>query len=117
MMRLDEHTEQFLDQAAHTKFDFHQVSRKAAGDEKLKTAINNAVMRQYTGRQTRMLDLPNPDALRDLAGRIKQHAIENLDFYLEQLKANVEKNGGRVHFARDGPEAKRIIVEIAQKAG
>src|SRR3954471_1740185 len=76
--RIDSHTEEFLEQAAGSKFDFHQVSVKAAGDEKLKTAINNAVMRQYTGRQLRMLDLPDPDGLRALAGEIKQHALDYL---------------------------------------
>src|SRR5438876_2485394 len=113
---IDPHTQQFLHEAAAAKFDFHQVSVKAARDEKLKTAVNNAVMRQYTGRQVRMLELPNPDALRELAGQIKQHALDHLDFYLEQLKTNVEKNGGHVHFARDGAEAKRIILDIAASA-
>ena len=113
---LDEHTEDFLREAAHSKFDFHQVSVKAAGDEKLKTAINNAVLRQYTGRQLRLLDLPDSDKLRTLAGDIKQHALDYLDYYLDQLAANVRKNGGHVHFARDGAEAKKIITDIALKA-
>ena len=55
---LDPNTAAFLQEAEASKFDFHQVSVKAAGDEPLKRAINNAVMRQYTGRQLRMLDLP-----------------------------------------------------------
>ena len=49
-----------------------------------------------------MLDLPDADKLRTLAGEIKQHALDYLDYYLEQLAANVEKNGGHVHFAADG---------------
>src|SRR5258708_309489 len=113
---VDSHTEQFLEQAAGSKFDFHQVSVKAAGDEKLKTAINNAVMRQYTGRQLRLLDLPDSDALRTLAGDIKQHALDYLDYYLEQLVTNVERNGGQVHFAANGDDAKRIIASIAARA-
>jgi L-lactate dehydrogenase complex protein LldF len=99
-----------------SKFNFHEASVKAAGDEKLKRSINNAVMRQYTGRQLRMLDLPDSDKLRTLAGEIKQHAIDYLDYYLEQFTLNVEKNGGVVHFARDAAEAKRIICDIAVKA-
>src|SRR3954471_14917749 len=113
---VDPNTADFLKEAAHSKFDFHQVSVKAAGDEKLKSAINNAVMRQYTGRQLRLLDLPDSDKLRTLAGDIKQHTLDYLDYYLEQLAANVRKNGGQVHFARDGAEAKRIIVKIAADA-
>src|SRR5947207_10824908 len=106
---VDSHTADFLDQAAGSKFDFHTVSVKAAGDEKLKAALNNAVLRQYTGRQLRLLDLPNPDALRTLAGQIKQHTLDYLDYYLQQLVENVERNGGRVHLAADGEQAKRII--------
>jgi L-lactate dehydrogenase complex protein LldF len=113
---LDENTQEFLEQAHASKFDFHQVSVKAAGDERLKTAINSAVLRQYTARQLQMLDLPDSDKLRTLAGDIKQHTIDNLDYYLDQFVANVEKNGGKVHFAHDGKEANRIIIDIAKKA-
>ncbi|MDB5289896.1 MAG: iron-sulfur cluster binding protein [Phycisphaerales bacterium] len=111
---IDPNTAEFLKEAHASKFDFHSVSVKAAGDEKLKKAINNAVLRQHTARQLRVLELPDSDKLRTLAGEIKQHAIEHLDYYLEQLQANVEKNGGRVHFAADGNEAKRIILDIAR---
>src|SRR3954470_21214846 len=113
---LDENTADFLREAAHAKFDFHQISVKAAGDEKLKTAINNAVMRQYTGRQLQLLSLPDSDGLRTLAGKIKQHALDYLDFYLDQLATNVRKNGGHVHFAATGADAKRIIAKIAADA-
>ena len=98
---LDENTQDFLEQAATAKFDFHQVSVKAAGDEKLKAAINNAVLRQYTGRQLRMLDLPDPDALRELAGQIKQHALDYLDYYLEQL--TTRRTAGRCISPRRPP--------------
>ncbi len=113
---LDEHTNASLEQAHASDFDFHQVSTRAAGDERLKTAINAAVLRQYTARQQQLLDLPDSDKLRTLAGQIKQHTIENLDYYLEQLIGNVHKNGGKVHFARDADEANRIIAGIAKKA-
>src|SRR3954449_11788915 len=62
-----------------------------------------------------MLDLPDPDKLRELAGDIKQHAIDHLDYYLEQLAANVEKNGGKVHFASTADDARRIILDICRQ--
>src|SRR5687768_12134801 len=114
---LDENTEKFLEQAAASPFDFHKLSVKAAGDERLKKSINNAVLRQYTGRQLIMTELPDADGLRALAGDIKQHALDYLDYYLVQLKENVEKNGGHVHFAADGDEARRIILRIIREAG
>ncbi len=102
--------------AEFSSSEFHELSTKAAGNEKLKTAINNAVMRQYTGRQLRLLDLPDSNQLRVLAGQIKQHTLDYLDYYLQQLKEGVERNGGHVHFARDGAHAKQIITRIAADA-
>jgi L-lactate dehydrogenase complex protein LldF len=113
--KLDENTREFLDQAAAAKFDFHSVSVKAAGDEQLKRSINNAVLRQYTGRQLCLTELPDAGKLRTLAGEIKQHAIDNLDYYLEQLATNVRKNGGHVHFASTADDARRIILDIAKQ--
>lgn len=114
---IDDHTSEFLAQAHDSPFDFHVASAKAAGDEKLRRAIGTAVMKQYDARKLRLLDLPDPDKLRTLAGQIKQHALDHLDYYLEQLAANVERNGGQVHFAADGAEARRIILEIAERSG
>ena len=99
---------------AEAPFDFQSLSTKAAGDEKLKRAINNAVLRQHTARQLRILELPDSERLRTLAGQIKQHALDNLDYYLEQLQTNVEKNGGHVHFATDATQARQIILDIAR---
>jgi len=111
---IDPNTAHFLEEAAAAKFDFHSVSVKAAGDEKLKRSINNAVLRQHQARQLRVLELPDSDRLRTLAGDIKQHALDNLDYYLDQLRANVEKNGGHVHFALDADDARQIILDIAK---
>jgi L-lactate dehydrogenase complex protein LldF len=114
---IDPHTREFLEEAAASKFDFHTVSIKAAGDERLKTALNSALMRQYTGRQLSLLQLPDSDKLRTLAGDIKGHTLDYLDYYLVQTKQAVERNGGHVHFARTGEEAKQIIFSIIDKAG
>jgi L-lactate dehydrogenase complex protein LldF len=107
---------EFIDEAQHALFDFHGVSSKNAVDVRLKKSVNKATLHQYTQRQAIMPDLPDPEGLRTLAGDIKQHAIENLDYYLDQLKANVERNGGHVHFAATAEDARRIILDIARKA-
>ncbi len=100
---------------SHEPFDFDTASTAAAHNEPLKRTLNTAVMRQYTGRQQRMTDLPDPDAIRTLAGDIKQHTLDYLDYYLDQLVTNVERNGGHVYFASNGAEAKQIILDIAAK--
>ena len=52
---------------------------------------------------------------RDRGRAIKEHTIANLDYYLELLAENVEKNGGHVFFARDAAEANRYVLEIVKK--
>lgn len=109
-------TADFLQEAQNTPFDFQGVSSKNAVNVRLKTSVNKATLHQYTQRQQRMPELPDADGLRTLAGEIKQHAVENLDYYLEQLTANVEKNGGHVHFAATANDARRIIMDLAERA-
>jgi L-lactate dehydrogenase complex protein LldF len=79
---IDQHTAEFLHEAHAAKFDFHSLSVKSAGDERLKTAVTTATMKQYTGRQLKLMELPDSDKLRTLAGEIKQHTLDNLDYYL-----------------------------------
>ncbi|CAN5601028.1 LutB/LldF family L-lactate oxidation iron-sulfur protein [soil metagenome] len=101
--------------ASGEKFDFAAASVAAAENETLKRTLNTAVMRQYTGRQVQMAELPNADALRSLAGEIKQHTLDHLDYYLDQFVANVERNGGHVYYAADGAHARKIILDIAAR--
>jgi L-lactate dehydrogenase complex protein LldF len=101
---------------ATEEFDFQALSAEAAADERLKKALGANTMRQYQGRREAVLELPNADGLRSLAGQIKQHTLDHLDFYLEQLQSAVQRNGGHVHFADDGDAAKRIIADIAKKS-
>lgn len=60
-------------------------------------------------------ELPDGEALRDRARKIKAQTIDNLDVYLEQLEANVVRLGGTVHWARTGKEARAIVLELARK--
>jgi len=97
-------------------FDFGEYHVKAAGDDRLIRAVNNAVVRNDIARSVRMKELPDSDALRTLAGDIKQHTLDYLDYYLVQLKAAYEARGGHVYFARNAADATRIILEIAREA-
>lgn len=109
-------TADFIDEAQHSLFDFHGVTSKHAVNARLKKSVNKATLHQYTQRLARMPELPDADGLRTMAGQIKQHTLEHLDYYLEQLTANVEKNGGHVHFAATANDARRLIMEIVEKS-
>ncbi len=52
------------------------------------------------------------EALRDLASKIKEHTLTNLDTYLEQFEAAATRNGVTVHWAKDGVEHNEIVLDI-----
>lgn len=97
--------------------DFRQVSAAAARDEGLRRRVQNAVLKEHAERVRQWGELPDVEALRTLAAQIKQHALDHLDLYLAQLVTAVERKGGKVHFAADGEEARRIITQIATSNG
>ncbi len=98
------------------KFNFDEISVESAHDENLKRAVNNAVVKNDNGRKLKILELPDGDAVRTLAGNIKQHTLDHLDYYLKQFAENVEKKGGKVHLASDGDHATQIIMDIVKNA-
>src|SRR3979411_909598 len=57
------------------------------------------------------------EALRQRARRVKEHTINNLDYYLEQLVEQVHARGGHVHWGRTGAEVSRYIIELARARG
>jgi L-lactate dehydrogenase complex protein LldF len=65
-------------------------------------------------RAAAFAELADGETLRDRAREIKEHTIANLDRYLLQLEESVRRLGGTVHWARDGEEARAIILEIAR---
>ena len=62
-------------------------------------------------------DYDDPDRLRVLAGRIKQHALDHLDTYLEQAEARLCENGATVHFASNAEAACRTVRTILERRG
>jgi len=97
--------------------DFPQRVAAATRDARLVAAMDRATRRQDDGRKRLMSELHDPLAVRELAARIKDHTLANLDHYLQQLVENVRRAGGTVHFAFTREQARRIICRIARDAG
>lgn len=93
--------------------------QRAVADTKLQNAVYSATARLKEKRQEVVApdQLPEYQELRTQAAALKKHALENLDYYLEQFEANVIAHGGKVIWARDGDEAAAFILEIAAKRG
>jgi L-lactate dehydrogenase complex protein LldF len=58
-----------------------------------------------------------PDRLRQLAGEIKQHVVENLDTYLPAVEAKLRANGAEVHWAATAESACEAVHSILKARG
>ena len=59
--------------------------------------------------------LPDWEALRESASKIKEHTLSMLDEYLIRFEEKAKANGVHVHWAEDGEEHNQIVHSILQK--
>jgi L-lactate dehydrogenase complex protein LldF len=60
---------------------------------------------------------PDWEELREAGRALKERVLRHLDEYLLQFEAAVARAGGTVHWARDGAEANRIVVDLVEATG
>jgi L-lactate dehydrogenase complex protein LldF len=89
----------------------------ALKDASLQEALSNATTKFIGLRKDAFASLPQGDLLRDRARAIKEATLQRLDYYLETLADNVERLGGRVHWATTGDEAREIILRLCRDRG
>jgi L-lactate dehydrogenase complex protein LldF len=90
--------------------------RQALSDDGLRTALDRATGHLSKNRAAAMAAI-DATRLRTEARAIREHAIRNIAELLEELERNLQSNGCRVHWARDGTEANRIVLELAGQHG
>lgn len=96
---------------------FKENAVRQLADEDLRQALTKSKGHFTGGRQKSIDNLPEFDALRDKARDIKNHTIENLDFYLETYEKKVLSTGGHVHWASTAKDAQEIVLNICQSVG
>lgn len=93
-------------------------------EERVQTGIDNEFMRQAvasaqermgTGRLKSAEKLGDWEAWRSLGEEIREHTINNLDYYLHELSEAIAANGGHVFFAQDESEANEYIKQVIQE--
>jgi L-lactate dehydrogenase complex protein LldF len=97
-----------------TSHAFKANVRDALDDVTLQRALGNMKTGFPPKRLAAIDRLPEFEALRDQGRDIKNHTLENLDFYLETFERNVSRAGGHVHWARTPEEARQIILGICR---
>ena len=96
---------------------FRSNAASALADPHLQKALGGIKSGWQQGRIAAAERLPEFEQLRDQARDIKDHVLENLDFYLEAFEARVLDAGGHIHWARDAAEARAIIQDICEDVG
>lgn len=96
---------------------FREKAREALVDSRLQSNLRRIGVRFKTARDLAFAALEDPEGLRERARQVKERALANLPLLLETLEERVRALGGVVHWARNAREARRIVCELAQRAG
>jgi L-lactate dehydrogenase complex protein LldF len=81
----------------------------------MRKAVSSAQGRLKAGRLHAAEELGDWEDWRTLGAEIRNHTMENLDYYLQQLSDQVEKRGGNVFFAETAEEANRYIQDVVKR--
>src|SRR5579872_6981207 len=99
--------------------EFQQRIHETLADSRLQEAVYTATGRLKDARLAVIGEnvLSDYQELRTQANALKQHAIDNLDYYLEQFQRNVEARGGRVVYCTDATEVSDFVLSLAKERG
>ncbi len=95
---------------------FKANTRAALDDTQLQRALGGlpgGLVAQRTAARAR---LPEFESLRDVGRDIRDHALANLDLYLEEYERTATAAGGHVHWAATAFDARAIIHKICSEA-
>ena len=95
----------------------HERAREAMQDAHLQEAYRSSTLRLYTHRLKAIGEVPGFEQLRERGRELKREVMDHLDHYLGQFADNVERQGGKVHWARTADEACALVKGIIQSAG
>jgi len=96
--------------------------------DRARRAMNDPQLQQFVYRATYLKDQSRKKicaeafgqryaAMRALAGQIKQHTLDHLDYYLEQFIDATTAAGTQVHFAANAEQANAVCLDIAAREG
>jgi len=91
--------------------------KAALHDQRLQEAVDKATQSALQKRKDKVDLMPYWQELRWQAHEVKAEVIDHLDRYLEEFEANCRSNGIQMHWAVDGAEARKIILDIIRQNG
>ena len=93
---------------------FDQNARAALRDPVLHGALRNLADNFVGRRKNAIASVDDWEGLRERARSIKEETLLHLDEYLLKFVENAEKAGAKIHWARDGKEACRIVIDLVK---
>ena len=96
---------------------FQERVQDCIADDFKHNAITTATDVFYKNRSARVAEVPEWEELREEARRIRNHVLDNLDYYLAQFAENAEKAGSKVYFAQTDKDAVQQVIEIFENRG
>ena len=96
---------------------FQAAAKVTLRDSQLRRNLAKATGTIRAKRAAVVGELPDWEQLREAGRALKDTTLGELGEHLDRLEAAVSAAGGRVHWARDGAEANRIVCEIARAHG
>jgi L-lactate dehydrogenase complex protein LldF len=94
--------------------EFHRQAHDALGNPQIRANFRRAMDGLMDKRHDVFSDW-DVETLRELGANIRLRALAKLPDLLEQLEANCEANGIKVHWATDGDEACKIVSDICAR--
>lgn len=96
---------------------FPIAARATLEDTQLRKNVRHATEVIQNKRARVVSEMPDWQELRESGRQIREHAMANLDFYLEEFERNCTRAGGQIHWARNGEEAKQIVTQLVKASG
>ena len=96
---------------------FPAAARDALQNTQLRHNLGPATSTIRDRRARAVAEVPDWEELREAGAALKRRVLRNLDGYLLEFEAAVERAGGHVHWARDGAEASRVVTELVRAPG
>ncbi|MEP6787755.1 MAG: LutB/LldF family L-lactate oxidation iron-sulfur protein [Acidobacteriota bacterium] len=100
-----------------TSETFGQNARNALRDPVLHGALRHLADNFAERRKVAIASVDDWEGLREKARSIKEETLLHLDKYLLQFVDNAEHAGVKFHWARDGKEACRIVLDLVNERG
>ena len=99
----------------HKPEDFKKNVEHALSQPNLKAIIRRTTDKAEAKRAEAVANFPGFENARLQGMKVKDHTIKYMDHYLAEFEKNAKAQGAIVHWASDGEQASRIVLDICRQ--